>query len=64
MTFEQWLTKAQATCPDEQRWGQWLWNSLGSIRPDLTDTLILTEFDPFHLDIRVPAFLTEVARRW
>jgi hypothetical protein len=66
MTYEEWLVKANRTYGPhtEQRYGQWLYNSLHSIRDDIALGVVGTSLDPFYRDDIVPAFLCEVARRW
>lgn len=63
-SFESWLTIATSNKPSDLRYGQWLFNTLTEIRPDLTAQVRATENDPFYNDDRVPAFLAWVARHW
>ena len=64
MTYEQWIARAAITKPKAQRYGQWLFNSLYSVRPDIANRIRTSINDPFYQDNRVPAFLEAVAKEW
>lgn len=48
----------------EQRQGQFYFNRLYQVRPDLADGLRGTLQDPFYRDDRIPGFLTVVGDLW
>ena len=63
-TFENYL-RAVHHVPREQRRGQWAFNVLHEMRPDLSDHVRgNVELDPFHQDSKLPAFLEWVANQW
>ena len=67
MTYGEWVSETYANYNGHggaERLGQYLFNRLNAVRPDITNPMIAGEFDPFHRDDIVPAFLVEVARRW
>lgn len=63
MTIEQFAYFAYRTTgarPDELRLGQWMFNELHSEFPDIAKQITGTEYDPFYVDSKIPAFLKRV----
>lgn len=50
--------------PKELRVGQYLFNTLYLVRPDLADKIVTTDIDPFYLDSRLSAFWTFLDENW
>lgn len=50
--------------PDSWRSGQGAFNLLVKIRPDLSEMIRGSEFDPFHSDARLVDFYGYLARHW
>lgn len=48
----------------EWRAGQYAFNLLWKVRPDITELLRGSDFDPFHKDANLPAFYSFVMRHW
>lgn len=48
------VDKTYNVVKNEQRWGQYYFNCLHSLRPDLSEQIRGTKLDPFHMD-EVPA---------
>jgi len=46
--------------PKEQRLGQWAFNILYEMYPDIANTLRATNCDPFFNDDKIPFFLKEL----
>jgi hypothetical protein len=69
MEFWQWLNEACVSfASDEarhQRFGQWLFNHLHGVRPDIANALRGEwELDPFYSDQYVDAFVAYVEEMW
>lgn len=47
-----------------QRWGQYMFNSLVEVRPDISEQIRGTDADPFYQDKKVEAFLIVVNDLW
>lgn len=50
--------------PKSWRAGQAAFNLLRQVRPDLSDLIAGSEFDPFYLNAHLPAFYSYLARHW
>lgn len=50
--------------PPAWRAGQYVFNVLHAVRPDLAEAVRGTALDPFHRDDRLPALLDHLARAW
>lgn len=50
--------------PKELRAGQYIFNTLYLVRPDLADKIVATDIDPFYLDSRLNAFWTFLDENW
>ena len=67
MDFGDWVetsTRQWQMNPNGQRFGQFLFNSLHKIRPDLANQFRGSYVDPFYNDRYVGDFLTEVGLAW
>lgn len=66
MRFDQWIQWAERywKANPQLRWGQALFNSLATWRPNLAESIRGKAIDPFHVDSAVPVFLKEVKDRW
>lgn len=69
LTFEGYLSACQANyfAHPEWRWGQTLFNVLHTVRPDLSERVRGTLFDPFYSmgnGPKVGKFFTFVAENW
>lgn len=66
MTFDQYVQMAERSFRENRmlRKGQYLFNTLYAVRPDIADQLRATEVDCFYRDVLIPAFLQEVERLW
>lgn len=66
MTFEEWLQEAVKynLSNKDQRRGQAYYNSLQSIRMDLTSDIVGTKLDPFYDNARLNEFLDYVKKNW
>lgn len=66
MTFHEYLiiVQADANRPPEQRRGQFMFNLLVLIRPDLADQIRCTDEDPFYDNDRIPAMIAWLAEHW
>jgi hypothetical protein len=61
--YEAFLTTC-ASCPDDQREGQWAFNVLDKLRPDLSGNVRRSTIDPFHDDDNLGMFHNWVAAAW
>ncbi len=52
------------TWPEDWRRGQVWFNALHRVRPDLSEKVRGTQFDPFYQDDRVPKFINWLAENW
>lgn len=50
--------------PDDQRWGQWFFNELLRVRPDVAQKIRATPNDPFHNDNILEAAYTVAEELW
>jgi hypothetical protein len=50
--------------PSDLRMGQFFYNSLHDVRPDLAERVAGTDDDPFYLDSRLPEFCGAIAWWW
>jgi hypothetical protein len=50
--------------PQYQRLGQWLFNKLHEVRPEITGAIHGTEANCFSLNSRIPAFMAAVEEAW
>lgn len=50
--------------PKHQRPGQWAYNLLDELRPDLGQRVVATDLDPFHISGRLSEFLSWVEEHW
>lgn len=65
MTYEEFLTFiATEYRPTPWRVGQFYFNALNYVRPDLAKEVRATELDPFYDDERIPAFMEALASMW
>jgi hypothetical protein len=65
MPFERFLClHAAVPRPDGQRKGQWLFNHMLFVRPDVANTLRGSLSDPFYRDQNTTAFLAKAAKLW
>jgi hypothetical protein len=66
VSYETYLTLSQmnANRPPEQRQGQFMFNVLVLLRPDLADRIRCTDEDPFYDNDRIPAMLAWLAEHW
>lgn len=64
MTYSQYLAKVHTERPSEQRPGQWAFNLLYKVRPDLAEEIRTSVLDPFHDDSRLPALQEFLAGAW
>lgn len=65
LEFHQYLSLViERPCPPDWRAGQYAFNTLRDLRPDLAERVRGTALDPFHRDDVLPAFLRYVARHW
>lgn len=64
MTFAAFLQALGVRCPDGQRRGQFIFNALNDVRPDLVDAIRGTELDPFHDDDRIRATIAHISEKW
>lgn len=63
MTIEQFayfVYRTTGVRPTELRLGQWMFNELRNEFPDIAGQIIGTEYDPFYVDSKIPAFLKRV----
>lgn len=63
-TFADYVVAIMMTKPDTQRYGQWAFNLLHELRPELADEVRATEVDPFYDNLRVPEFLDWLEGKW
>lgn len=66
-TFEEYVVEAeQGYHPRrrEGRQGQWFYNTLVLVRPDIAYEVLGSSLDPFFDDARLPEFLHFVERAW
>lgn len=47
-----------------QRAGQYWFNLLHEVRPELANRIRGTEIDPFYIDERVPMFISYIGDNW
>jgi hypothetical protein len=65
MTFNAFmLSVLKSDKPNEQRHGQWAFNMLSDIRPDLANRMTNTSSDPFYTDDNLQAFWVFLAENW
>jgi hypothetical protein len=64
LEFHDYLAGVTTGRPPGWRAGQWYFNALADVRPDLAERVRGTALDPFHRDDLLPAFLRYVARHW
>lgn len=48
----------------DQRAGQWLFNCLFAVRPDLANEVRTTENDPYYDDKKIPNCWTFIINNW
>lgn len=63
MTLNEFLELATAIKgyrPKSLRLGQWAFNLLSDYHPQIAQVLSGTEYDPFHDDTKIPAFLRQL----
>jgi len=67
-TFEKFVVNVDhyMTTANGLNWrsGQYAFNLLVKVRPDIAELLRGSDFDPFHDDSRLPAFYSFVLRNW
>lgn len=64
---ELWMTismHAWIKSTDDQRMGQFLFNTLHAVNPELANEIRSGELDPFYDDEKVGAFLVYVLDNW
>lgn len=64
VTFENFKAAATLLRHPSQRAGQFAFNLLRVLRPDLADEVRRTECDPFYDDIRLAKFWDYVEQNW
>ena len=66
ISYQAYLTLAHmnADKPPEQRAGQFMFNMLNLLRPDLANRIRGTGEDPFYEDVRIPLMLAWLAEHW
>lgn len=65
VSFEWFVQEVNGPRPEEQRLGQWAFNTLNRIRPDLADRVRgKRDVDPFYDDRKLRNFYELVAREW
>ena len=67
MTFHDFMMSVlKSDKPDDQRYGQWAFNMLGDIRPDLANSpaLLNSDADSFNNDANLQAFWVYLAENW
>lgn len=65
MTIDEFLTRhARTPRPKGQRVGQWMFNDMAKVRPDVTESLRGTAADCFYEDNLIFLFVHEAADRW
>ena len=60
MRYSEWFKFVQIVFgdrPEHQRLGQWAFNTLYTLHPDMAKEISGTEFDPFHRDHVMPVFM-------
>jgi hypothetical protein len=62
--FVAYVHNVKTAKPKEQREGQWAFNSLLDIRPDIAEKARATEVDPFYNDTILYDFLYFVDLNW
>lgn len=52
--------------PHRRGWrrGQYLFNTLNEVRPDIAEAIRGTDVDPFYTDHRIPAAMARIAELW
>lgn len=63
MRYEDYLRRTMIP-PRSLRRGQWAFNLLYELRPDLARRVVGTPLDPFHNDYRLPTFFGWVGNNW
>lgn len=63
MTLEQYLVNVHYPVASQRR-GQWAFNLLFEVRPDLANKVRSTDLDPFYNDGLIPVFLQWVEENW
>jgi hypothetical protein len=48
----------------DQRAGQWLYNCLRALRPDIAEEICTTDADPFYDDKKIPACWERIITLW
>lgn len=65
MTYEEYLKfLAEGYRPTPWRIGQYYFNTLLHVRPDLAEEIRTSVLDPFYDDTRIPAFLAALQDWW
>lgn len=64
MTYQQFHNDVMSYKPKIQRRGQYAWNLLYSLRPDIADAIAGTKFDPFNNDDILPTFFENTQQLW
>lgn len=66
MTYEEFVTELgeDKSRPKDQRKGQWAFNLLDAVRPDIAAEARTSCVDPFYDDSRIPTFLWFVGKLW
>lgn len=64
LTYDQYVQLCAVEHDADLRSGQWAFNVLYQIRPDLADAVRTTVRDPFYQDSKLPAFHEWVRMAW
>lgn len=59
-----YLVRMMGPCPPHNRRGQWAYNILHTVRPDLAGRVHMTSCDPFYDDGILPEFFLWVTLNW
>lgn len=63
MTLAEYLARIRHPAQHQRR-GQYAFNLLCEVRPDLSEQVRTTVIDPFYDDNRLPVFLAWVQEQW
>lgn len=64
MSFEEYFNDVNDFVPSVLRKGQYAFNLLHTVRPDITAQILATELDPFYIDSKLPEFMARVKQVW
>jgi len=59
-----WLVRAYQKTDKAQRVGQWMFNVLHEMRPELANAVRGGDLDPFYDDAKIDNFLNWVSKNW